>query len=76
MNQKYNKVPEIITGKDLDYLSDMFQWNYEALKKTYDSMNVVEDEEIIQIFEKATTIFEENINIVLDILTTGGANNE
>ena len=76
MNQKYKKVPEIITGKDLDYLSDMFQWNYEALKKTYDSMNVVEDEEIIQIFEKATTIFEENINIVLDILTTGGANNE
>ena len=32
-NKTYNEVPNIITGKDLDYLSDMFQWNYGALKK-------------------------------------------
>lgn len=24
-NKEYNKVPSIITGKDLDYLSDMFE---------------------------------------------------
>lgn len=30
-NKTYNKVPNIITGKDLDYLSDMFNWNYDAL---------------------------------------------
>ena len=24
----YNQVPSIITGKDLDYLSDIFEWNY------------------------------------------------
>ena len=34
MNDKYMEVPnDILTGKDLDYLCDMFQWNYGALKK-------------------------------------------
>lgn len=28
--ENYQKVPCIITGKDLDYLSDMFEWNMEA----------------------------------------------
>ena len=28
----YQEVPNIITGKDLDYLSDMFEWNTLALK--------------------------------------------
>ncbi len=33
MNGQYAEVPNnILTGKDLDYLSDMFQWNYGALK--------------------------------------------
>ena len=27
MNLNYEQVPNIITGKDLDYLSDMFNWN-------------------------------------------------
>ena len=32
MNDKYMEVPnDILTGKDLDYLCDMFQWNYGAL---------------------------------------------
>ena len=30
----YNSVPNIITGKDLDYLSDMFNWHYSAYKNT------------------------------------------
>lgn len=31
--QEYTKVPDIITGKDLDYLSDMFEWNILSLRK-------------------------------------------
>ena len=27
----YNKVPEMIAAKDLDYLSDMFNWNFNGL---------------------------------------------
>ena len=26
--KNYKEVPFIITGKDLDYLKDMFKWNY------------------------------------------------
>ena len=44
-NITYNEVPNIITGKDLDYLSDMFNWNYEALKKTNMGIDNVGDEE-------------------------------
>ena len=29
MNDKYALVPDdILTGKDLDYLTDIFNWNY------------------------------------------------
>ena len=33
--QNYNVVPNIISGKDLDYLSDMFNWNYTGYKELY-----------------------------------------
>ena len=46
------QVPNIISGKDLDYLSDMFNWNYGALKNTNSSINNVQNEEI----EKAKTV--------------------
>ena len=31
MNIEYENVTNIISGKDLDYLSDMFSWSYNAL---------------------------------------------
>ena len=34
-NKIYNEVPNIITGKDLDYLSDMFNWNYEEIGRAH-----------------------------------------
>lgn len=65
---KYQEVPDIITGKDLDYLSDMFSWNYEAYKSIYNSISKVNDEEIKKILEEGSELFDENMNIVLDIL--------
>ena len=65
---KYQKVPDIITGKDLDYLSDMFSWNYGAYKSIYNSISKVNDEEIKKILEEGSELFDENMNIVLDIL--------
>ena len=44
MNIEYNEVPNIISGKDLDYLSDMFQWNYCAYKKAYNNMEYINDQ--------------------------------
>ena len=39
MNDNYTEVPNIISGKDLDYLSDMFNWNYLAYKKMINFSN-------------------------------------
>ena len=64
----YNEVPNIITGKDLDYLSDMFNWNYGAYKCAYNAIDKITDEEIKRIVEDASNLFDENMNIVLDIL--------
>ena len=72
--ENYNVVPNIITGKDLDYLSDMFEWNYSALKFTNDAVNNVSDEEIRNMLERGYQLFNNNMNIVLNILN--GGNNE
>lgn len=73
MQENYTEVPNIITSKDLDYLSDMFNWNYGALKNTNSSINNVQNEEIKSLLEEAFNLFDSNINDVLEILK-GGTN--
>ena len=71
---KYEVVPSIITGKDLDYLSDMFNWHYNAFKCTYDSIKNVEDDDIKNIMLEVNDIFVDSINQILEIL--GGQNED
>ena len=66
--KNYMEVPNIISGKDLDYLSDMFDWNYGAYKNTYNSIDKVNDEEIKSMLEKGTELFKFNMQQVLNIL--------
>lgn len=73
-NKIYNEVPNTITGKDLDYLSDMFNWNYEALKKMYVATTQVQDEQIRTVVEKGYNLFKNNLNVILSILNEGGSN--
>ncbi len=73
MNENYNEVPNIISCKDLDYLSDMFSWNYGAYKSTSNSVNSVVDQEIKDILMKASDVFHENMNNILNILQNGGS---
>lgn len=73
-NTIYNEVPNIITSKDLDYLSDMFNWNYEALKKMNVAITQVTDEQIKNILEKGYNLFKNNLNITLSIINEGGNN--
>lgn len=75
MEQNYNEVPTIITGKDLDYLSDMFNWNYAALKKVNSFNEKVTDEELKEMFNKAYDLFNSNLNSILSILN-GGLNGQ
>lgn len=73
-NRQFNEVPNIITGKDLDYLSDMFEWNYGALKRTNTGIECVEDEEIKNNLEKGYNLFKNNLNVIISILNEGGSN--
>ena len=73
-NNILNEVPNIITGKDLDYLSDMFNWNYEALKKTNEGLINIEDEEIKSTLQEGYSLFKNNLNVILSILNEGGTN--
>lgn len=74
MNQNYNEVPNIISGKDLDYLSDMFNWNYGAYKTSVNSSNNVQDSELKQMIDKCANVFYENLNVILNTLNEGGQN--
>ena len=62
----FEEVPnDILTGKDLDYLSDMFEWNYSVLKKTNTALGIVGDEDIIEILNKGYNLFNNNLNNIL-----------
>ena len=58
----YQEVPNIITGKDLDYLSDMFEWNTLALKQFNESILKVNDEKIKKLLKNT------NLKIIISIL--------
>ncbi len=73
----YESVPtNILTGKDLDYLSDMFEWNYIALKESDAACDMVEDEEIVGVLDRACSLFDDNLNSVLNILESRGGTSE
>lgn len=74
MNKSYSTVPNMITGKDLDYLSDMFEWNYGAYKKATNFSRNVKDEEVKQTLIKGSELFMNNLKQILTILSIGGNN--
>ncbi len=74
MKETYDVVPNIISGKDLDYLSDMFNWNYGAYKTTLNAQNSVNNEELKSVLSKATNIFHSSMTKILNILNNGGSN--
>lgn len=75
---KMKKVPEnIITGKDLDYLNDIFMWNYNAWKSSNFYSGYIENDKLLKIYDDALDLFDNNLNVVLDILSNpGGGNND
>ena len=74
MQQTYNAVPNIISSKDLDYLSDMFNWNYGAYKSSLNASNSVTDESLSNLLLKASNIFHSNMTKILNIINNGGNN--
>lgn len=74
MDTQYQEVPNIISCKDLDYLSDMFNWNYGAYKNASNAISSVNDPEIKSLLEKSSNIFHGTMTNILNILN--GGNNE
>ncbi len=72
MKENYTEVPNIISSKDLDYLSDMFTWNYGAYKNVLNSSNSVNDEDIKKMLSFATNSFHGTMVNILNILNNGG----
>lgn len=66
--ENYNVVPNIITGKDLDYLSDMFNWNYSGYKEMFNSLENIKDEEVKNMISKVSDILYDNMTNILNIL--------
>lgn len=60
---------ELITSsKDLDYLTDMFNWNYMAYKNTINSINKINDNEIKNHFKKTIDKFYEVMNEIIKMM--------
>ncbi len=74
MQENYEVVPNMITGKDLDYLSDMFNWNLSSYKKLNNCLDQVQESNVKEIISRASEMFHENAQTILNILNEGGAN--
>lgn len=76
MNENMQVVPNIISGKDLDYLSDMFNWNYCLLKKSNHYVEEVQDDEIKNMISRVVDDCSNNLNEILNILNMKGSSYE
>ena len=77
MNKMKNEPDDTITGKDLDYLSDVFLWNYNAWKQFNFYKGYTYDNDLTAIYNDALELFDNNMNTILDILSNpGGDSND
>ena len=72
--KEYEEVPFVISGKDLDYLSDIFNWNYNAYKNSINMSLEVTDEVLSKHIEIVSKLFLNGMETVLDILEEGEDN--
>ena len=61
-------VPQIISTKDLSYLSDMFEWNSNAFKQVNHFINEVKDEEVKELLERIRNMHEDHLNFIVSML--------
>ena len=72
--KEYEEVPFVISGKGLDYLSDIFNWNYNAYKNSINMSLEVTDEVLSKHIENVSKLFLNGMETVLDILEEGEDN--
>ena len=62
-------VPQIISTKDLSYIADMFEWNYNAYKQINHFIKEVKSEEIQEVLENASNMHYNHLQYLIAILT-------
>ena len=63
-----DKVPTMISTKDLAYLEDIFNWNFTASKKASNYSNEVTDEELKNTLVSVANMHKEICESILGIL--------
>ena len=63
-----NKVPDMISTKDLLYISDAFEWNLTAHKKASHYAEVVNDKEIKKELESVSNMHKKICEDLLKLL--------
>lgn len=71
MNLNYEEVPNILTNKDLDYLSDMFDWNLQVVKCAYNAKEKVKHQEIKDFLDEVQTTHQNILNNIINIIKEG-----
>lgn len=66
-----NKVPNMISTKDLSYLKDMYEWNFNASKLAYSFSSQVKSENVKEMIMKVCRMHSENCRKIKTILTEG-----
>lgn len=61
-------VPQIISTKDLSYLSDMFEWNQTAFKQINHFISEVKDEQVKELLERFRNMHEDHLHFIISIL--------
>jgi hypothetical protein len=63
-----NKVPKMISTKDLDYICDAINWNFTNAKKVNHYFEETEDEEVKDALEKTKEILTDHYEFLVNIL--------
>lgn len=61
-------IPQMISTKDLAYLSDMFEWNYNAFKQINHFIQEVKDGEVKELLERFRNMHEDHLHFIISAL--------
>lgn len=66
------KVPKMISTKDLAYISDMFNWNITTFNKINLYLENVEDKALVKLLENLSDLHYNNCEELIKILEGSG----
>ncbi|CAN7667785.1 hypothetical protein IOC57_25105 [Bacillus sp. SD075] len=69
----FQEPPQVITGKDFYYLTDMLSWNLLGFKKAHFAAGQCQDQQIVAALEKACMMHERHYQRILQHLEQNGS---